>query len=90
MLRIDIEQHGDRFTISLHGSVAGEWVPVLDRYWQGLADSVPSARITAELSDVSFIDADGQRLLERMWRRGVEFMASGCMNRHIVASFPKR
>lgn len=26
----------------------------------------------------------GERLLERTWRRGVEFVASGCMNRHVV------
>jgi hypothetical protein len=84
MLRIVTEQHGERHTISLHGRLAGEWVPLLDRYWRHLADSVPSARVTAVLSDVSFIDAAGERLLERMWQSGVEFEASGCMNRHVV------
>jgi hypothetical protein len=84
MLRIVTEQHGERYTLSLHGRLADEWVPLLDRYWRHLADSVPSARVTAVLSDVSFIDAAGERLLERMWERGVEFEASGCMNRHVV------
>lgn len=84
MLRIVSDQHGDRCTVTLQGKVAGEWVPVLDRFWQGLAESVPSAHMTAVLSDVSFIDADGERLLERMSREGVHLVASGCMNRHLV------
>ena len=85
MLRIVTQQHGDRFTLALHGSVAGEWVSLLDCYWQSLVRSVPSAQVTAELSDVSFIDRDGERLLERMWCGGVELVASGCRNRHVVA-----
>jgi len=84
MLRIVTDQHGDLWTITLHGKVAGEWVPVLDQCWQGLAATVPSARMTAVLSDVSFIDADGERLLERMSRDRVRLVASGCMNRHLV------
>lgn len=84
MLRIVTEQHGDLYKISLHGKLAGEWVPLLERYWQCLAEKVSAARITTVLSDVPFIDADGQRLLQRMARCGVDLIATGCMNRHLI------
>jgi hypothetical protein len=90
MLRIVTEQHEGLYTIALHGKIAGEWVPVLDHFWQCLTKSVPSPRLTAVLTDVSFIDGDGERLLERMWRDGVRFVASGCMNRHVIERIEAR
>ncbi len=84
MLRIEYEQQADRYAIVLHGSIAGEWVSLLDRYWRSIADSVPSPRIKVVLTDVSFIDHEGERLLEQMWREGVELEACGCMNRHLI------
>jgi ABC-type transporter Mla MlaB component len=90
MLRVETEQHGDRYRLTLHGSLTGEWVAVLERYWKTLVRSVPSARITVELSDVSFIDRAGEGLLERIWRRGAKFVASGCVNRHVVDTIRSR
>ena len=83
-MRIEYGQQGDHFAIVLHGTVAGEWVSLLERYWGAIMDDVPSARIKVVLTDVSFIDHDGERLLERMWRQGSELEAYGCMNRHVI------
>jgi hypothetical protein len=84
MLRIVTEQCGDACTISLHGRLAGEWVALLDHEWRCIVDSVPWAKVTAVLSEVSFINVDGEELLARMWRRGVEFVGSGCMNQYVI------
>ena len=89
-MRIVTEQQGNFYTVSLYGRLAGEWVALLDRYWQSLVEKAPSARVRTVLADVSFIDAEGERLLERMWRGGVELMASGCMNRHVVDTLQGR
>jgi hypothetical protein len=40
--------------------------------------------VKLEVTDVSFIDQDGERRLERVWREGVELETSGCMNRHVI------
>ena len=84
MLRVVTEQHGDAWTISLHGRLADAWVELVEGHWQSLLDAVSPANVTVLLSDVSFIDAEGERLLERMWRRGTGLEASGCMNRHLI------
>jgi len=34
--------------------------------WRAIVEGAPSAMVTAVLSEVSFIDAEGERLLERM------------------------
>lgn len=36
------------------------------------------------------VDFEGEQLLHRMAMRGVEFVASGCMNRHLVESLKER
>ena len=84
MLRIVTEQRGDHFTLLLHGKVAGEWVPELERYWRSIQDAVPGARVTVAFSDVSFIDGGGEKLVERMWREGTEFIVSGCLIRYLI------
>jgi hypothetical protein len=36
------------------------------------------------LSNVDFIDSDGERLLQRMAEDGVDFVVAGCMNRYVI------
>ena len=47
-------------------------------------DDLPSAKVTLVLSNVDFIDSDGERLLQRMADDGVEFVVAGCMNRYVI------
>jgi hypothetical protein len=84
MLRIITEQHGNTFHLDLHGTVGDEGVPILERHWCGILDKVPSAAVNVGLSNVVFIDAQGERLLRRMAQCGVEFNAAGCMNRYVL------
>ena len=84
MLRIITEQRGNTFRLDLHGTVADEGVAVLERHWCGIVEQVPSAGISVGLSNVVFIDAQGERLLRRMAQCGVEFNAAGCMNRYVI------
>jgi len=36
------------------------------------------------LSNVDFIDSDGERLLQQMADHGVAFIVDGCMNRYVI------
>jgi len=84
MLRIITEQRGETFHLALHGTVADEGIAVLDEHWRGIVAKMPSAIVDVDLSNVVFIDTHGERLLRRMARCGVEFDASGCMNRYVI------
>ena len=84
MLRVITERQGDRYTLDLHGTLGGEWVAVLEQHWGKIIDDVPSARVTLVLSNVDFIDPDGEQLLHRMADDDVEFVVAGCMNRYVI------
>jgi hypothetical protein len=47
---------------------------------------VPSAKVTLVLSNVDFIDPDGEQLLHRMADSRVEFVVAGCLNRYVIDS----
>ena len=84
MLRVITARQGDRYRLDLHGVLGGEWVPLLEQHWRSIVGALPSALVTLVLSNVDFIDPDGERLLERMADSGVEFVVAGCMNRYVI------
>jgi hypothetical protein len=86
MLRVITERQGDTYSLHLHGTLGGEWVGVLEGHWRSIIDDVPSAKLTLVLSNVDFIDPDGEQLLRRMADDDVEFVVAGCMNRYVIDS----
>ena len=84
MLRVITERRGDTYRLELHGTIAADWISVLERHWQAILDATPSATLTVDLSNVAFINADGEHLLRRMAERGVVFDGTGCLNRYVI------
>ena len=84
MLRIITKQQGTAYRLELHGAIAGEWIAVLERHWRDIVNTVPSANIAVGLSNVGFIDRDGEELLRRMAERGVNLDGAGLMNRYVI------
>lgn len=86
MLRVMTERQADRCRLELHGTLGGEWVAVLEQHWRSIMNDRPSAKVTLVLSNVDFIDRDGEQLLRRMADDDVEFVVAGCMNRYVIDS----
>ncbi len=70
MLRIEIMEpaNGDP-TLRLEGRVIGPWVAELRRMCEPLLAA--GAKLTLDLSDVSFVDRDGVELFESLRKRQV-------------------
>jgi len=84
MLRVITERLGDSYRLDLHGTLGGEWVAVLEQHWHAIMGDVPSAKVRLVLSNVDFIDSEGEQLLQRMADDDVEFVVAGCMNRYVI------
>jgi hypothetical protein len=84
MLRVITDRKGDNYRLDLHGVVGGEWVAVLEQHWQSIVRELPSAKVTVVLSNVDFIDRDGELLLQRMADDDVTFVVAGCLNRFVI------
>jgi hypothetical protein len=84
MLRVITERYGNSYRLDLHGTLGGKWVTVLEQHWRSIMSDVPSAKVTLVLSNVDFIDPDGEQLLRRMADDDVEFVVAGCLNRYVI------
>jgi len=84
MLKITTVTEPDRIRLKLDGKLAGPWVEELARAWESTTGGSEHRHIVVNLSEVTFIDADGKRLLARMFQQGAEFEAGGCMTSCVI------
>ena len=84
MLRISYLNTGAEQRWKLCGQLAGAWVDELRSCWQFARTTAPRASAVLDLSDVTFIDEAGERLLADMRTAGAEFLAAGVETRHLL------
>ena len=84
MLKITIEMALNTATFILEGKLAGPWVDELERSWLALRDNAEHKLVMVDLCDVTFVDAEGRKLLTWMYEQGARFRTFGCMAKGIV------
>jgi hypothetical protein len=86
MLRVSHTDNASGQRWSLCGHLAGPWVEELRACWNQARRRAPRARAVVDLTDVTFIDESGERLLAEMETAGTEFVAAGVENRDLLAT----
>ena len=84
MLRITTENNSVEAVIKLEGKIAGAWVEELERTWNAVATNRSRKKTLIDLCNVTFIDAEGKRLLWRMCGEGASFKTRGCVATYVV------
>src|SRR5438105_15318922 len=84
MLKITTQSDSERIRFKLDGKLAGPWVEELARTWESTTGGSEHRPVVVNLSEVTFIDADGKQLVVRRFQQGAEFEAVGCMTRCVV------
>jgi len=85
MLRIC---HSQQWTLC--GQLAGPWVQELRSCWEHARGIAAGSASLVDLSDVTFIDEEGEKLLSEMRTAGVEFVATGVETRHLLENLKGR
>ncbi len=83
MLRINYVHTEAERRWTLCGQLRGPWVEELEGCWRQLRGNA-GARSVVDLTDVTFIDESGERLLSEMRSNGVEFVAAGVDTTHLL------
>lgn len=84
MMRITRQQDGETFTFKIEGRLAGEWVEEMARCWDEASKSDRSRVIRIDLTEVTFIDATGKKLLAAMFAAGVTPAAANLMTKAVI------
>jgi ABC-type transporter Mla MlaB component len=84
MLRI-IEQENDRsLSFKLAGKLVRDWAPELERCWQQAVARQEFTIVRVDLTEVTFVDDAGKRLLAAMANTGVELIAADVLMKALV------
>jgi hypothetical protein len=84
MLRITTLKTQMVTTLRVEGKLVGPWVGELQGSWRSVSSEPANGRLCVDLTDVTFVDEEGKRLLEVMYAEGVKLKASGCVTRRLV------
>ena len=82
MLRITVHEDSATWTMRLAGKLAESWVAETERAWR----QAPRAgkHLQIDLTEVTWVDPAGRRLLDRMYRAGARFLATGVATSALV------
>ena len=84
MLRITHAQTETEQRWTLCGHLTRPWVAELRACWEHGRQVGVNARTVVDLSDVTFIDESGEKLLSEMGSDGAEFIAAGVETIHLL------
>jgi hypothetical protein len=84
MLRITHAQTEAGQQWTLCGQLTGPWVAELRACWQHCRRVAAKNHTVVDLSDVTFIDEKGEKLLSEMRKDGAEFVAAGVETKYLL------
>ena len=87
MLRVSYSQTETAQPWTLCGQLAGPWAQELRSFWHHTRKTAAETRAVADLSDVVFVDEQGERLLLEMRSAGVESVAAGVETKHLCGGW---
>lgn len=69
MLRITINESDAAIAMTLEGRIAGPWVNELSDAWSQLAPKLGKRAVSVDLSNVTFADASGKKILRSIYEQ---------------------
>ncbi|HEV2177382.1 MAG TPA: hypothetical protein VGW33_09295 [Terriglobia bacterium] len=85
MLRITLVPECEPSTLKLEGKLSGPWVEELGRSWSEISKRAPAQSPVVDLSDVTFISSEGQKLLKSMYRQGADLQSRSLLTQFILS-----
>lgn len=90
-MRITIHEEQDAVAIKLEGRVAGLWAEELSRVWAETAPRVGSRKLSIDLRQVTYADAEGERILKGIYaEKETELVAGTPWTQYLAEVIRKR
>ena len=77
MMKIQVNDVGDRVLLEVEGRLAGVFVPELEHCWRSSLETRPDRTVLVDLKHVTCVDRAGRSLLQSMHCGGVVFLRAG-------------
>ena len=84
MLRITTTDAGEKVILKLEGKLSGPWVEEFERCWRMSTDIYKNRGIVIDLTEITFVDAEGKKFLCSLTSSGVSFVGSGLIPKSLI------
>ena len=85
MLRITTQSSPEALTFLVEGKLVGEWAKELELSWKQTTSVRGHRALIVDLSETLFIDNEGRRVLEKLFRDGAFFRTACPMTESIIS-----
>jgi anti-anti-sigma regulatory factor len=90
VLRTTIFEENTEQRWTLQGRLSGPWVAYLKSDWQKSHCTSGKRKCVVDVSGVTFVDLEGERVLAAMMNDGAEFIATGVYTKHMLEILERR
>jgi anti-anti-sigma regulatory factor len=90
VLRTTILEESIEQRWTLQGRLSGPWVAHLRSNWEKSHCKSGARKCVVDVSGVTFVDLEGERVLAAMMNDGAEFIASGVYTKHLLEMLERR
>src|SRR6202162_4096340 len=90
MLRITIAETVTEQRWTLEGRLVQPWVSELKSTWTRTKTARRERKCVVDLTGVTFVDKNGEKVLAKLSKQGAELVATGCYTRHVVHNIEKK
>ena len=84
MLKITMHDGPEALTFQVEGKLVGVWAKELEQSWTTASSILNRKALIVDLTEISYIDEEGKRVLAKLFRDGAFFRTAGPMTRAIV------
>jgi len=90
VLKITWDQHSQPALLKLDGKLIGPWVHELEHSWSEIRRRDRERAPVVDLTDVTFIDAEGKKLLGLIAREGANLRSRSLLTRFLIDQIQRR
>jgi hypothetical protein len=90
VLRTTILEESTEQRWTLQGRLSGPWVGLLRTNWERSHCTSGKRKCVVDVSGVTFVDLEGERVLAVMMNDGAEFIAAGVYTKHLLEMLERR
>ena len=90
MLRITVVETLTEQKWTLEGRLVQPWISELKSTWAETETARRERKCVVDLTGVTSIDKNGEKVLTELSKKGAELIATGCYTRHIVQSIKRK
>ena len=90
MFKISIVETRRQRRLVLEGRLIPPWTSEVESAWRNAGQQLQGRKLVIDLTNVTFINSDGERILFELMREGAKFSRGDVLTKHVLKQLAQR